>query len=83
MKEIYWDRPCFSLLFHRCIRDFLSDKLAALWKVHRSQEAVSSNFSCFLTTPCISMCFVAKITKQGLTVLILALDVISVCLLFT
>lgn len=65
-------------LFHRCIRDFLSDKLAAFWKVHRSQEAVSSNVTCFLAAPCISVCFIAITVKQGLTLLILAADELSV-----
>lgn len=59
MKENYWDSPCFSL-FHRCVRDFLSDKLAALWKVHRSQEAVSSNITYFSDISCISMYFIVS-----------------------
>lgn len=78
VTENYWDSPCFSLLFHRCIRDFLSDKLAALWKVHGSQEAVSSNDTWFFAAPCISMCFIVVTIKQGLTLLILAADELSV-----
>lgn len=78
IKENFWDSPWISLLFHRCIREFLSDKLAALWEVHGSRGAKSSNVICFLAAPCISMCFIAVTLKQGLTLLILAADELSV-----